>query len=1540
MKKAVAILLVTLMCVTQMVCLNFTSASNPANVIATLKLSNGNSVGNGIKVTNELVSDNKNFTAAKQFVMTNRETYNANKKDVYFCEDGIANVPLGDWLSNPDAEMRFWVKVNVNISTTLSIMAHASGTGYPHLYYNLVLSASPKWQEIRIKRSQFNTDTRFDDIISSKQGTVYIRFMSQIDILGSMNGGSYSMTAVQFYDGAIEGAIDPEGGTIDTSPKPSTKEETLGSPSDDYKNSAFTALTSPIGDNLNFTSAKTIKVLNQDEFNAKSGSFNLYQGSVAAAKDWVKTPYAEIRFWVKTSADVELPLSVMAHAEGTGYPHLQHTLSLNASTMWQEVRIKRSQFSSDTRFDDIIAGDTGMLYFRFMYVDDMLPVGETLQISAPRFNNGYVEGDIPDDGGTVIVVPSEGEKVAETTTSSWGATGRGYLIHETAINDNKNFDTAAKLTVYDKELYASEVRSPIVQSIPSDLSGVAEWEKKSYNQLRFWAKTDREVSFRLLLLHYDDVTKYQFIETNVTIPANDKWQEIRISREDFAGYSKWNELLSTGILYIQLKTEKNTTSFLETGESLFVSPVEFYDGTIPKEIDPSGGTVIIPDIDGKLIKTVMAKVVNNNIAGLTQSAVAVSDNDFFSRAIKLTLTDSDTFYSKDSNIYVAESSTGTFDMTGWYSYQKAELRFWVKAPHAMKFEVQIVGRDEGKYPYISTTVEVGASDGWQLLKIPRSAFSTLKAFTGTKAQFIRIGVKKGSAESDFLGAYESVYLSNVEIYDGIIPASADVPDKGKVGTVIYDVELTGSGKNGTTNKVVDVDSNKNFKKALEIQMTHARKFDVASSEKSHYIHSDKGVLNLSDWFANQNAQMRFWVKSEKDLKLSVLLVDEPSKKPSSYQSAWGSIEIKGSENWQEIRLSSQNFNQGDRFDPSCVKYIKISGSGDTSLTTNEVFYAARLQVFDGYIAEAVDKTGGTTKTSKDNAVVATFSSFNPKLTSGENITAEQIKVDTNKYFITSVRLAATADSTYKADIKSFYDTFDISRGKDGTVRLWVKTDNAVKFNLVLTDRSGKELVLPFSAKANAQWQELRVNLKDINAGDFNFKSLVSVSVAGSVKAGLQFQIGKIELWKQKLTSAIESDGGTIEPPLEIPPNWDKLPTYTGESKKFASTKVSDFWINDWNAKRERSILAYNKGVDKTDPDYYRIKSYKEITMVNPTVYYNDPTYAMFGFSDTIDMSPYLKTGTLRFWVRAPKNMSIQVMIKSKGDEGYSESEVSVDLKKAVNDEWTEIKIPLKKFYDAAKEKGKKWNPYSTICIYLSGVNMGNPTTFLNTDEVLQITQFEFWTGDALEPPPYDPTRIFYSMRGEIFVKDINDILANTAMLGAYNNTLKTEQYKKIVNKYFSGAKLIKNYTIELLSADNYNYKIVTAYDKVWVYIPKGDVDQTNLSVAVYNKSGIYTCESYVEDDYIVVVTDQFGEFLLLNGGKRNDTKFDGVSDMSEIFKLIIGKSDKMTVVKEKTTGTVLLVVWLTIGFALLVSAAVVTLLILKKKGIILRKDKI
>ena len=125
-----------------------------------------------------------------------------------------------------------------------------------------------------------------------------------------------------------------------------------------------------------------------------------------------------------------------------------------------------------------------------------------------------------------------------------------------------------------------------------------------------------------------------------------------------------------------------------------------------------------------------------------------------------------------------------------------------------------------------------------------------------------------------------------------------------------------------------------------------------------------------------------------------------------------------------------------------------------------------------------------------------------------------------------------------------------------------------------------------------------------------------------------------------------------------------------------------------------------------------------------------------------------------------------------------------------------------------------------------------------------------------------------------------------------------------------------------------------------MYIPLGDTPTENLVVAVYNKTGIYVCDAYVEDEYIVVSTDQFGQFLLLDGGERNDVKFAYNSDMSEIFGLMTNFSSKETDTEKQTGSKAWLALWIGVGFVFVISATCIILLLLKKKGIILRKDKI
>lgn len=1489
----------------------------------------------GFTIAQQNVGDNYNFTSALSFKISNKDKFNSSAdRNASFYEMQSADASIGAWANDADAEMRFFIKSKQGFTTTLSILNSGNG-GYPHIYRTLEIEGSDKWQEIRFKRSDFSANATFDANTKKTTGYNLVRFQTSADFIPT--DATIIISPIEFYDGAIKEALDVNGGTILPKEGKLIAEFTAKSWNDSKKGFAITS--ELVADNNHFTSSMKFKITNMANFNAatdRNASFYELKGADGSIGGWANDENAEMRFWIKSTTDFTATLSLMNAGNG-GYPHIYRTLEIKASDKWQEIRFKRSDFSANATFDANTKKTTGYTVFRLQTTADFIGSEESFEISKVQFYDGYLTEQVDPDGGTIIVIPEAGEKIGEFNGACWNSATKGFSVTGEIVGDNLNFKEALKFEITDKAAFnASTDRNANIYELQHKNGSINAWANCPYAEMRFWIRSTADFETTVDLMSSTGST-YPHISAKLAVKGGDLWQEIRFKRSDFVGDAAFNTAVaqSTGYSLLRFVTSPD---FLAVGETIEISPIEFYDGFIDSEIDPSGGTIVIPDIYGELKYTLPAKVINS-FKGLQNKTVPVTDNDFVSNALKLTATDTAALYEKRQHVYT-NGLEKSVDLSDWYNYSKAEIRLWVKVPHAMKLTFLVVESTGKAYPYISTTVEVPAADGWQELRIPRSAFSSDAAFTGEYVKFFRILTPAGEgAEAGFLSFSESMLISQVEFYDGIIPESANTPNKGTPGNLVTSIDLKPTNVNSSVIGEIEDKSNKNFKSVLTVQINNARTF--AEGEMSHYLHLHEELIDISKWYNNPNAEIRLWVRTDKDVVLRFGFQNPFAKDPSSYRAIWGQINVSGSDNWQELRIARKNFSENADFDPKRVGRIKIIGSGDTAITTNEIFYVGDVvQVYDGYINSLKEANGGTVAPNKENGVAATFSSFSTKLVSGTGVSIESVKVGTNKYFTAAARIVSASATPYTATLKTFYDLTDISRCSKGTLRVWVKSGEKKNFNIVLTDKNGKELTLGFAAKASAdKWQELRVELSKVNAGDFDFSKLFSVSVSGNANAS-PLEIGKIELWKKTISAAIESDGGTIEPPLVLPPVWEALEKYSGKSEIFARTAMSNFWITDWNDKsRPRSITAYNRGLDNKDENYHRFTNYKEISVVDPDVYYQNPTGAGFGFNTAVDMTPYLKTGTMRFWVKVPKDMSISVMLKSQVDGKYTDITVDVALKKTdENGGFQEVRIPLKKFYDEAVKQGRVWNPYYIKHVIIGGVAGCNAKTFLAKDEILCITQSEFWKGEALEPPPYDPTRIFYSMRGEVFVKDVDEVLAKTAIFSAYRDTLMKKQYENIVNKYFSKTGLSSLYRIELISADAYNYKKVGAYDKVSVYIPKGDINTSNLSVAIYNSTGIYTCDFTVEDDYIVIETKQFGMFLFMSGGKRNSVEFDYEDDLKNHLKLLGSAEGEAGTHKVKNSDSKVLVLSLIIGGAiLLVIAAAVVVIVLKKKGIIFRK---
>ncbi len=1484
----------------------------------------------------ETVGDNKNFGSAVSLKITDGATYSANGGDAAMYAETVADANIENWAKTAYAELRFWIKVPHAVTFTLRLQHYEAMTGYNNATYKLSVPASDKWQEIRIKRSDFTAAASFAESLSAG-GSVNLQILTDKNATDFLiEGEKLYMSPVEFYNGYIEGEIDADGGTIVIT---ATKGDIIGTYNTvgwNATDKGYAVSDSAVSDNKNFTSAAMLQITDEKICSDRGVDAAMYSAKTAdiSIKDWANKPYAEMRFWVKVPHEVTFTLRLI-HNLDLVYTKIAYTVTVMPSDKWQEIRIAREDFVGDVSFNDAILGG-GTVNIQILTDKgnpDFLKQDEKIYMSPVEFYNGYIEGEIDATGGTIEITATKGELITKYTTSGWNSTDKGYTLSDIAVEDNKNFTIGRKLLITDEALYLSESRAPAVYKGDNSTENIADWAKMPYNEMRFWIKTQSKLTFTVRLMN-NSGSEYAGISTEITVMPSDNWQEIRIAREDFTGSKEFNSVVAkNGNVHLQILTNNGTDTFLKQGEYLLISPIEFYNGYIDGEIDETGGTVKVPDIYGKKIDSIPAKVIKS-IDGTKLQLISVYDNDFVSKALKFTVTDEAAFYKQITQVNT-NGADKPLDLSAWNKYSKAEMRFWIKVPHGMKFKLQVVEHNGSNYPYIETELEIAYKEGWQEIVIPRSAFTNRNDFSGEYIQYIRL-LPLSTESENYLKFCDSLYISQVEFFDGIIPDSANRVDKGKKGELVKKIELVPYVGNGTLPERIDVTDNSNFKSAVATKLGDVRVF--SEGEGAHVIHNST-ESDISKWYSNSNAELRFWVRSSKDLVLQIGLQNPGSDKPSSYRAIWAQIDIEGSDNWQEIRLSQKHFSTTANFDPSIVRYIKIKGTGDESITSNEIFYISDIEVYDGFIDTKSDNKGGTTKAYSENAIVATFSDYlDYKLLNGD-IELKKSFVNTNKYFTDSIIL--TGNGSYNINLKTYYDAYDVSRGKNGSFRLWVKTDKENSFNIVLTDKYGKTLKLPFKAVSSAKWQELRVELSSLNLQGFDFTKLFSVSVEGKLNSLLQ--LGKSELWKKALDTSLEAGGGEIEPPKELPPSWDSLPTMSGteENKMLVNTSNSDFWIGDWNDNtRERSIVAYNRGLDKKDVNYNKFTIYKEISVVNAEVYYKNPTPAMFYLRKVTDITPYIKTGTLRFWIKVPKNMTIRVTLQSI-DENNKYSTTFVDIKVKKTDElngFSEIQIPLKDFYFAAVEAGVKWNPYYVRNILIGGVDGCNKNTFLAEGELLCVSHFEIWKAEALEPEPFDPTRIFYSLHGDIFVKDIDDVLSKTTMLSAYKDKLNFEKYEKIVKRYFEKSELSKAYTIKLLSAGQYDYNVVKPYDDVSVYIPIPDsIDTDKLKIAIHNSAGIHETEFTVEDGYIVINTKQFGEFLFLNGGKRNTTPFDYNYDMSEFFGLVSFIGDAVSV---KEGGFNWWIVIIPVAVVLVCAGITVTVLILRKKGIINRKGRI
>lgn len=338
--------------------------------------------------------------------------------------------------------------------------------------------------------------------------------------------------------------------------------------------------------------------------------------------------------------------------------------------------------------------------------------------------------------------------------------------------------------------------------------------------------------------------------------------------------------------------------------------------------------------------------------------------------------------------------------------------------------------------------------------------------------------------------------------------------------------------------------------------------------------------------------------------------------------------------------------------------------------------------------------------------------------------------------------------------------------------------------------------------------------------------------------------------------------------------WDRLPELGKDeaTRRFAITDTN-FWLGQYNEGGEKSAINQFVNLEKTDSKYKYFQRYSEFTMANAEKYYsanpNDNSSVLFyWFSNGVtDISSYIKTGTMRFWIKVPREMKLKVSLMTPQ---YQHMFVEFTAKPTTeNDGFYEVRIPLLDFWKKYESSGDRWD-YSQILEIAVKPSELSEESFIKQDESVAISSFELWSKEPAEPEEPDLNRYFTCGNGNgIKVRDKNAVLSYTSVVSAFRNIDEMSYAEKTLSLNYYDGKLIDFYNINIMNdTDNYG-KIFDAYDDVELMIPISDkLDVDGIKAAII-KDGILTeLDMKTEDGYYVIKGMSFGDIVFYTGNRK------------------------------------------------------------------------
>ena len=970
------------------------------------------------------------------------------------------------------------------------------------------------------------------------------------------------------------------------------------------------------------------------------------------------------------------------------------------------------------------------------------------------------------------------------------------------------------------------------------------------------------------------------------------------------------------------------SAFLTSSESLFISPIELWDGEPTDNLTQS----IIPE------KIAVTSYVEEQSNYINKTTVDVESSDpiysSYTKATKFTITDgfyNQSFGRNQTSMYFSAfkgAKTGVADgaqnITEYAS--TACLRVYVKVPHDMKLTFYMLNNEWSYQNKVVLEVKAtGNGNEFTEVIVPLQAFNTAQSIA-------RLGIGAVSEEfnsTSFITTEQALYISHVELWtappvgeepddEPTNPPSSVTPEKLAVTSYIEE-------QSGYIDKItVDVDESdpiySSYSKATKYTITDGfYEQTFGRNQTSIFFAAFKGVKegianggqDISEY--SSTACLRVYIKVPHDMKLTFYMLNESW----SYQDKVV-LDVKATDNgnkFTEVIVPLQNFNTAQTVGRLGIGAAADKFNSDSFITTEQALYISQVELWTA--PPVADEPEDEPTPPDDDEPIVPPSTVTPEklaVTSyRENQNQTYIDMSTVSIDKKSLMYSAFTSATSMTIKEGFYsqDFTTNKRNKttiylksfkgvkegvaDGAqnfadisstayIRFFVSVPRTMELNVYLMNGWGQQTLKTVTVTKSSQegvYTEIQIPLADVlesvrTITQVGIGAVNDVSPDNFIAEGESIFISPIELWSAK----------PVEYTPAIAPDeyWESLPVLQDNVSYIFNNTGTAFWTNDWNvSSRDRSISITLNALEKRDELYKYFTQYYAVKVTNAEVYYQmksgnrDITIGLDKKEEARNFESFLKTGYMRLYINAPKAMRLRIGIS---DDGWRRSYVVVDLNKTEeNGGWQEIQIPLKDFYDHQIGAVDFKN---IVRVYIESIDTAENATFSEeyflkeNDEVLQFSAVEFWSKTPNEPKEVDIRSYYYSENDNgVILRDSDDVVTVSSTFFAYENTEDIKSLSKVLKTAYHDFSIQKIWSAYVINNEKINSYRLDPYAQVQIMLPAGSATIGNDTkvVRVDEKDGtVENVKVTTEDGYLILNTVGMGDFVFFTGKEGGVTE--------------------------------------------------------------------